>query len=365
MKTKKMWMVRAGESAKWIEDFAEHKVVAIGWADLGLIAVGESREEITERAAQQWPNQSKSKIASGVGQVFRFLNEIKKGDGVVSYDPGRRVYLVGVIEGEPEYKPELFENLPRVRAVAWKDEVPRDKLSVPTRNTLGSISTLFQLSPEAAEEILKVQAGGGLDQANDPVGEDEVADELARDLRARSLEFIKDQISSLNWEEMQELVAGLLRAMGYKTRISPAGADRGKDIIASPDGFGFEQPRIVVEVKHRPNTAMGSQELRSFLGGRHKDDKGLYVSTGGFTKDAKYEADRGSIPVILLDLDDLSNEIIRHYDEIGYGSAEPDSVDKDLLADIKAGGPGRVAPGFRCDQGGRRWQDEDNPLLTI
>jgi restriction system protein len=219
------------------------------------------------------------------------LNEIHKGDGVVSYDPSRRVYLVGVIEGDPEYKPELFEELPRVRAVRWNAEVSKDKLSVSTRNSLGAISTLFQLPPEAAEEILKVQAGHEIAEATDPEEEVEDTDELARDLRARSLEFIKDRISSLTWEEMQELVAGLLRAMGYKTRISPAGADRGKDIIASPDGFGFEQPRIVVEVKHRPNTAMGSQELRSFLGGRHKDDKGLYVSTGGFTKDAKYEAD--------------------------------------------------------------------------
>ncbi|MCB1797376.1 MAG: hypothetical protein KDI67_00710 [Gammaproteobacteria bacterium] len=37
---------------------------------------------------------------------------------------------------------------------------------------------------------------------------------------------------------------------------------------------------------------------------------------GGFTKDAKYEADRGSIPVVLLDPDDLSNEIVRHYGEM-------------------------------------------------
>jgi len=153
-------------------------------------------------------------------------------------------------------------------------------------------------------------------EAADTEEELDETDELARDLRARSLEFIKDRISGLTWEKMQELVAGLLRAMGYKTRISPAGSDRGKDIIASPDGFGFEQPRIVVGVKHRPNTAIGSQELRSFLGGRHKDDKGLYVSTGGFTKDAKYEADRGSIPVVLLDLNDLSNEIVRHYGEM-------------------------------------------------
>jgi restriction system protein len=47
---------------------------------------------------------------------------------------------------------------------------------------------------------------------------------------------------------MQQLVAGILRAMGYKTQISPPGVDRGKDIVASPDGFGFEHPRIVVEV---------------------------------------------------------------------------------------------------------------------
>ena len=194
------------------------------------------------------------------------MNELKIGDGVVSYDPRRRVYLVGTIEGDPQYNPDLFEELPRVRAVQWKDEVSRDKLSVSTRNSLGSISTLFQLSQEAAEEILKVQAGHESPEAIVPEEEVEDTDELARDLRARSLEFIKDRISSLTWEEMQELVAGLLRAMGYKTRISPAGSDRGKDIIASPDGFGFEQPRIVVEVKHRPNTAMGSQELRSFLG---------------------------------------------------------------------------------------------------
>jgi restriction system protein len=73
--------------------------------------------------------------------------------------------------------------------------------------------------------------------------------------------------------------------MGYKTLVSPAGADRGSDIIASPGGFGFEPPRIVIEVKHR-TARMGSNDIRSFLGGRHKDDRGLYVSTGGFTKDA-------------------------------------------------------------------------------
>jgi restriction system protein len=114
---------------------------------------------------------------------------------------------------------------------------------------------------------------------------------------------------------MQELVAGLLRAMGYKTRVSPSGSDRGKDIVASPDGLGFEDPRIVVEVKHR-TAAMGSQEIRSFLGGRHDNDKGLYVSTGGFSKDARYEAERARIPVTLMDIDDLVKAVLEHYERM-------------------------------------------------
>lgn len=41
------------------------------------------------------------------------------------------------------------------------------------------------------------------------------------------------------------MVAGILRAMGYKTRISPPGSDRGKDVEASPDGLGLTDMIII------------------------------------------------------------------------------------------------------------------------
>ncbi len=113
---------------------------------------------------------------------------------------------------------------------------------------------------------------------------------------------------------MQELVAGILRAMGYRTVVSGPGADRGVDIFASPDGLGLQDPRIFVEVKHRTGSAMGSKEVRSFLGGRKAGDKCLYVSTGGFTKDAHYEADRSSVAVTLIPLPTLRQLLIEHYD---------------------------------------------------
>ena len=137
---------------------------------------------------------------------------------------------------------------------------------------------------------------------------------MKEDIAAQSHEFIKDKILELGWEEMQELVAGILRGMGYKTIVSAKGPDRGRDIIASPDGLGLSEPRIVVEVKHRKGQ-MGSPEIRSFTGGMRPGDKGLYISTGGYSKEAKYEAERSNNPVTLVDSDMLVNLIIQYYDK--------------------------------------------------
>jgi restriction system protein len=114
---------------------------------------------------------------------------------------------------------------------------------------------------------------------------------------------------------MQELVAGILRAMGYKTRISPQWSDLGKDIIASPDWLGLADPRIMVEVKHRKNS-MDAPEIRNFVATlRTHLDRWMYVSTWGFTKEARYEAERSSNPVTLINLIDLTDLVISYYDQ--------------------------------------------------
>lgn len=59
---------------------------------------------------------------------------------------------------------------------------------------------------------------------------------------------------------------------------------------------------------------MGSQEIRSFLGGLRQGDRGLYVSAGGFTKEAHYEAERAPLPLTLIDLDALASLVVTHYE---------------------------------------------------
>lgn len=314
-----MWMIR-GDAGKLYDDFRDKQIVGIGWSQLApQVKPGLSRAQLTALYQEADPLIKLGTARSGASQVWRFVNEIKKGDWVITYSPANRTYLLGKITSDFQYRPEWQEEgMGIARQVKWNtQEIDRDRLSTATKNTLGSTLTVFLLPDFAALELLqdKKPAAEVLTQQPLLTEDDEGLSNPLRDMESLAFEAIKDRINSLDWDEMQNLVAGVLRSMGYKTQVSPAGADRGKDIIASPDGFGFENPRIIVEVKHR-REQMSSQQIRSFIGGRHKDDRGLYVSTGGFTREARYEADRSTIPLMLWTLDDLVRALIENYEQV-------------------------------------------------
>lgn len=319
-----MWLIRAGRKAVYLDEFLDENVVALSMSRrMGAEALGASRKQLVKRTLELHPDWSKYKAGNHAGQLFRFLDEVQIGDRVVTYDPSQRRYYIGHIESEPRYTPSKLESLPYQRTVRWTLRAPRDELSVASRNSLGAIQSIIKVPAQVVKELDSVSVP--IDSAEEEVAEvtgppDRAqADEATlADLRAEMLEksgeFIEDLIASLEPDELEQLVAGILRAMGYRARVSPKGPDRGVDVFASPDGLGLEEPRIFVEVKHRPKTSMGSQALRAFLGGRQPGDRCLFVSTGGFTKDARYEADRSSVPLTLVGLPELRELLTDHYE---------------------------------------------------
>jgi len=315
-----IWVVRAGRNAAHIDTFIDKGMIAIGMSEhIGAEAIKDTRKELASRTAKVHPDWSKHQRANHVGQLFRFLSEMTVGDTVATYNQSLRRYFLGTVASEPRYEPSAIQEMPYLRSVTWEQRVARDSLSLGTRNSFGAIQTIFRLKAEASSEIRKVAVPlDAPEDAEPPKAVEPSIDTTFDDIRAevveKAAEFIEDLLSGLDPYEMQELVAGVLRAMGYKTRVSSKGADRGVDIFASPDGLGLQEPRIFVEVKHRPNTTMGSQELRAFMGGRQLGDRCLYVSTGGFTKDARYEAERSNVPLTLVGLSELRTLLIEHYE---------------------------------------------------
>jgi restriction system protein len=136
---------------------------------------------------------------------------------------------------------------------------------------------------------------------------------------------IEDRLRKMSPYDFQNLVAALLRAMGYHIAwIAPPGRDGGIDIVAHTDPLGIRPPRIKVQVKRRADK-ITVDGLRSFMAVLGDLDVGLFVSIGGFTKEAEAEArTQEKRKITLLDLEQLFDLWLEHYKKI-------DDRDKQLL----------------------------------
>ena len=129
-------------------------------------------------------------------------------------------------------------------------------------------------------------------------------EEISSDeIEQSAYEQIENYINKKTPYEFQDLAAALLRGMGYFTPfVAPAGKDGGVDIVAYRDPLGSSSPRIKVQIKHRESPAK-VDEVRQLMGLLQKDgDVGIFISSGGFTPDAKTTARNSNVHVELVDL---------------------------------------------------------------
>jgi restriction system protein len=131
-----------------------------------------------------------------------------------------------------------------------------------------------------------------------------------------SWEEVREALHQMDPFDFQDLVAGLLRGMGYYVSwVSPPGKDRGIDLVALSDPLGTRGPRIKVQVKREQNKTT-AQTLRAFYSVLHEGDVGVFVTLGGFTADAAGEARDQIRRIRLVDATEFFRLWIRHYDDI-------------------------------------------------
>lgn len=313
------WMIRAGRGGMYATEWLDKSVVGIGWDLEGANIALMPKEEIRLTCEHAYPEKTQPQISSIVGQICRFAHDVVENSTVVMYEKQTRIYHLGTVIS-PCMPIEDENGMTYYRKVIWQQEALRDNLSESSKNSLGSISTIFSISDEVLADLQRAasishEEPSSIDTTNSDnaplFDSDEDAREASND---DGVERIKDRVISLSWDDVEQLVAGLLQAMGYYARLTSKGPDGGRDIVASPDAFGLESPRIIIEVKHRKG-AMSAPAIRSFIGGLRSSDRGLYVSTGGFTREAYREAERSIYPVKLLDLDEFVHLYIEYYDK--------------------------------------------------
>jgi len=134
----------------------------------------------------------------------------------------------------------------------------------------------------------------------------------------QATEGLRNFILGKNPYEFQDMVATLFSAMGYFiSHISPRGKDGGIDIIAYNDPLGTKPPRIIVQVKHRPDHTIPSDDIQRLIGTMKRDsDVGIFVTSGEFSNPAKNESRLSGKHVELIDFDRFIELWILYYDKL-------------------------------------------------
>lgn len=306
----KWWMVRAGDNNELIPVWLQQQIVSIGWPDLGNPKSIVTKEQLSSKADLVYPDEKPQTRSSWVSQVWRFSREIEVGDRIVSYSKEKREYIVGVVSEAHFYDVTNDNPYPNTLEVKWETKtVDRDELSQAAKNSLGSVLTVFRIDQWGSEIDKLLHSPSSKNIVVDVPEDDEIV--VIEDLKSKARLMIEDKVDKLDPWQMQDLVGGLLQAMKYNVRVSPKGPDGGVDILAYKDAFGFEQPIIKVQVKHRKSTA-GAPEIQQLLGANPLKANCLFVSTGGFTSQAIIVAKQNSVK--LIDLEELVQLIIEWYE---------------------------------------------------
>jgi len=157
---------------------------------------------------------------------------------------------------------------------------------------------------------------GALDKGFKPAKAIEETDEAvgatAADIMESTRDFVLKELSKkFKGYALEEFVADLLTAMGYRTKISPQGGDSGIDITAYKDEL---PPRILVQVKSQ-DSDIKETTIQSLKGAMREGDYGLFVTLSNYTKNAQKYLD--NTPIIRgINGTELVDLILKYYDKL-------------------------------------------------
>jgi restriction system protein len=308
-----LWVVRAGRNDEARSLFLEeqHPVVALGWKEMpDLTNVPADRDAFKKLVAEVRPKAKRGAIPNSAGQIFRFRHEMTQGQHVLYPCKTDRLIYIGKVKGDYFYSPKNSE-FPHQRSVEWLKSVSRLKFSQGALYEMNSALTIFQVK-NYADEFFAALAGKERDVS---VKEDPTVVQVQADIEETTSDFIiKTLAQELKGHPFAEFVAHLLNTMGYKTRISPEGADGGIDIIAHTDELGFVPPIIKVQVKSTEAGSIGDPVVTALYGKVDPKEFGLFVTLGTYSNQAKQFA-RNKANLRLIDGNELVNLIQIHYEK--------------------------------------------------
>ena len=241
--------------------------------------IKKDRESFKEKYSLVYPDASKPSVAGSASQLYKFCVEMAIGDLVVFPSKTNKEINIGVIESDYYFDGNQYEYT-NLRKVKWLKHLPRTMFSQGALYEFGSFLSVFQISQYADEIISALEKN----PANVYLQEDDSIQEATINTKQATKDYILKELYRLHkGGRLEDVVADLLKAMGYESKRTKLSGDHGVDVIAYRDEL---PPRIVVQVKSK-NGDIAEEDLNKLGGVLKTGDYGLFVTLSDYTKNAK------------------------------------------------------------------------------
>ena len=325
-----LWLARMGRHGEYEERFLTDQHIYLCWDGLNYdLKQLKDKRELGDLLRRVYPSFPQGKVSNYTGQLWPFVHEMAPGDWVVVPYKSKPAINIGEIAGPYIYDPHAHDPYYHYRSVKWiQKDIPRSIFDQDLLYSFGAFKTICSVARNDAERRVREMAAAGWKASPIPrvalpptAGEDEGSEEHEEGVVDLE-QLARDQIAKLiDWKfkghGLPRLVEAVLKAQGYTTFRSPAGPDKGIDILAAPGSLGFGSPRICVQVKSG-DTPVDAPTLNQLIGAMQnvQADQGLLVSWGGFKSSVDKEVPTQFFRVRLWDQDTLIGELLANYDKL-------------------------------------------------
>lgn len=287
--------------------FLKGNYAAIGWLediDLGKI---KSKDELYPLYARYHAEKNTLVLGQQVGQISRFLFEVKKGGYLITQSVNSDHIHYGIVKGDYYHETNSKDGCPypHRKEVKWIKEIARHSFSVPFQNTIRSSLTVFNVSQ--MQNFFTV------------IGEWQLVAKSVKSVEFDYHSSILERLMELDAKEFEILITHLLSAMGFEgTEHTGKPGDGGVDAKGELNVSGMAKVKIFVQAKrYQPGSTIKSSDVKALRQNIPRDGQGAFITTAQFDKKSQDVALDASFPRIgLINGNQFVDLLAEHWGDI-------------------------------------------------
>lgn len=303
-----LYCVRA-EFGTYTQQFIDGGYVAIGWLPNNNLSEITSRDELYPLYKKEYPKDTSNVvIGQQVGQIARFLLEMKSGDYVITPAQNTEFIYYGIIEENAYFFAANSDGCPYIhrKKVKWhKEPIQRSQFSVPFQNTIRSSLTVFFISHKK--------------NFFTTIGKPELVPEAEIKVEFDYYTSILNRILELDDQEFEILITHILNALGFEgSEHKGKVGDGGVDATGELNVANMAKIKLFVQAKrYKLGSKISANVVKSLRANIPAGGQGAFITTADFQKQAKDIAVEQGFPRIgLINGEQLVDILAEHWNDI-------------------------------------------------